>query len=245
MARPLVALISLFFLAGSIVLQFFVILSGGINSSPENLIWFLQVDTRGIPNARNPSRWTFWSICGVNFFNGLNQNCGSPVAALPFSPPHRTNFDTTFGVPHVFLTTRKFYYLSRFAWVFFLLALLFSVFAFLTGALALCTRIGAYLSGFNTFIALFWQTVAAALMTTWTVQGRNAFRRAGHRATLGQYAYGFVWATVCTLFISTVTFCLAGSSSSSRRRRETTTPAARRGYFRRSRSVRSRKEEYA
>jgi len=240
MARPFIALISLILVAGAIVLQFFIILSGGIDSTPENRIFFLQADTNGIPNARNPSRWTYWAICGVDSDTGFNSDCGAPVAALPFDPKHRTNFGNTFNLPPEFQTGMKFYYMSRFAWVFYLIALLFSVTAFATGALALCTRIGAYLSAVTTFFALGWQTLAAALMTAWTVEGRNAFQRNGQGATLGQYAYGFTWGAVAVLFLATITFCLAGSG-----RRETTTPAARRGYFRRHRSVRSRKEEYA
>lgn len=162
-ADPVISLVSLLLVAAGIVLQFFVILSGGINSTPENRVYFLEATTNGIPNARNPSRWTYWAICAVA--DGLNADCGRPVPALPFSPTHRTNFATAQGVPDAFVGTRKFYYLSRFAWVFYLLALLFAVTALATGALALCTRFGAYLSSLNAFIALFWQTLAASLMT--------------------------------------------------------------------------------
>ena len=68
-------------------------------------------------------------------------------------------------MPAQLIGTHKFYYLSRFMWVFYIIALFFAVIAALTGILALCTRIGAYLSGFNTMIALFFQSLAAALMT--------------------------------------------------------------------------------
>jgi len=241
MARPIIAFVSLILVAGAIVMQFFVILSGGVQSSPENKIYFLEADTGGIPNARNPSRWTYWAICSKDSFNGANSDCGSPVAALPFDPKHKTNFGTTFNLPEPLQNGKRFYYLSRFAWVFYLLALIFAATAFFAGALALCTRIGAYLSGFLTFIALGWQTLAAALMTAWTIQGRKAFKDNGQGATLGRNAYGFSWAPVALLFLATLTFCLAGGS----RRERTTTPAARRGFFRRHRSVRSRKEEYA
>lgn len=161
---PLISLVSLLLVAGGIVLQFFVILSGGNNSTPLNHVYFLEATTNGIPNARNPSRWTYWAICAVSS-DGLNTDCGQPVPALPFSPTHRTNFATSQGVPDAFVDSHKYYYLSRFAWVFYLLALLFAVTALATGLLALCTRFGAYLSSVNAFIALFWQTLAATLMT--------------------------------------------------------------------------------
>ena len=41
----------------------------------------------------------------------------------------------------------------------------FAVVAFFTSALALCARLGAYLTGLNAAIALFFQALAASLMT--------------------------------------------------------------------------------
>jgi hypothetical protein len=48
---------------------------------------------------------------------------------------------------------------------FYIIALFFSVIALFTGLLALCSRLGGYLSGLTTGVALFFQTLAAALMT--------------------------------------------------------------------------------
>jgi len=48
---------------------------------------------------------------------------------------------------------------------FYLIALFFAVLALFTGVLALCTRIGSFLSGANAALALFFQTITAALMT--------------------------------------------------------------------------------
>lgn len=55
--------------------------------------------------------------------------------------------------------------MSRFFWVFFIIALFFATISLFTGLLALCTRLGAYLSSVNAMIALFWQALAAALYT--------------------------------------------------------------------------------
>lgn len=94
-------LISLLILAGGILLQFFVILSGTVGGNPENQIWFLQASTNGVvPATRNPSRWTFFAVCGRGS-NGRNTDCGAPVPALPFDPPR--NFGTQTGVPHQFI----------------------------------------------------------------------------------------------------------------------------------------------
>jgi hypothetical protein len=161
---PLVALVSLIILAGGVLLQFFTILSGGVNSSPENQFYFLEAsDIGNIPGARNPSRWTFFAICGVNPDNGHNTDCGKPVPALPFDPPR--NFGTEQNVPSEFIGTHHFFYLSRFMFAFYLVALFFAVIALLTGFLALCSRLGGYLSGFTVAIALFFQALAASLMT--------------------------------------------------------------------------------
>lgn len=82
-------------------MQFLVILSGGVHGDPENQIWFLQASTDGVANSpRDPSRWTFWSICGVDSNTGRNTNCGAPVPALPFDPPR--NFGTKQGLPEKF-----------------------------------------------------------------------------------------------------------------------------------------------
>lgn len=230
-------MISLILLAGAVLFEFFIILSGAVTSSPEDLIYFLQADTSGIPGAPSSSRWTYWSVCGVDD-NGHNANCGAKVPALPFAPANRRNFGTQVGVPIEF-DSRKYFYLSRFAWVFLLLALLFSVIALFTGLLSLCTRFGAYLSGLNVAIALFWQAAGAALMTAWTVLARNVFRRNGTFAKLGQYAYGFTWATVLLLFLSMITFCLAGGSSRTKRDTYVADSAPRRRFWqRRDRTVR-------
>jgi len=214
-ARPILGLISLILLAGGIVLQFLVILSGAVSGSPENQIYFLQASTNGIsPQPRNPSRWTFFAICGVDS-NGHNSNCGSVVPALPFDPPARSNFGTTNGVPAQFIGTHSYFYLSRFMFAFYLIALFFAVVSFFTGLLALCTRLGSLLSGFNTMIAFFFQALAAALMTAWTVKGRNAFRSNGQSASLGVKAYGFTWAAFACFFLASITFCLGGRSSDS------------------------------
>ncbi len=144
-------------------MQIFTILSGGINSAPINRFYFLEAATNNIPNARNPSRWTFFAICGRDPSSGHNANCGSPVPALPLDPPR--NFGTEQNMPEQFLGTNMYFYLSRFMWAFYLIALFFAACALITGLLAMCSRLGGYLSGLTVSIALFFQTLAAALLT--------------------------------------------------------------------------------
>jgi hypothetical protein len=66
-------------IATSIVLIFFVVLSGVKNTSPLNKTYFLQADTSSIAGSGRPlSQWTYFYVCGAN-----NQDCGNPVPALP------------------------------------------------------------------------------------------------------------------------------------------------------------------
>jgi hypothetical protein len=154
-------MIAMIILAGGIVLQFFVILSGVVHTSPVGNTYFLQTTTNGISGVgdiQNPTRWTFLALCGEE--NGKNGFCRGARAALPFDPPR--NFGTQNNIPEQFIGTNKFWYLSRFMFAFYLIALFF---AFFTSALALCFRLGAYLTGLNAAIALFFQALTASLMT--------------------------------------------------------------------------------
>lgn len=160
---PLLAISSLILVAGGLLFQFLTILTGGVNKYPLDKFYFLQASTNGIPNARNPSRWTFFAICGEDPSNGRNANCGAPVPALPFDPPR--NFGTRENIPGAFIGTHEYYYLSRFMFAFYLIALFFAAVALLSGLLALFSRLGGYLSSLMTSIALFFQILAASLMT--------------------------------------------------------------------------------
>lgn len=170
--------------------------------------------------------------------SGANRNtdCGAVVPALPFDPPHRDDFDTTVGVPPAFVGTHHYYYLSRFAFAFYMVALVFAVLALLTSALALCTRLGAYMAAVNAALAALFQAVAASLVTAWVVEGRDGWRKAGQVAGVGEKALGFTWAAAVCFFVSTVLFCVGGSTA----RERGYTGQRRSGLFGRKRSTRSR-----
>lgn len=121
---------------------------------------------------------------------------------------------------------------------FYLIAIFFGGIAFLTGFLALCTRLGAWLSSFLTFLALIFQGIAAALMTAWTVKARNDLMAMGHDAVLGRYSYGFTWAAFAAFFVSVILFCVAGAVGG--KSSSTSGKKSRFGAFGRKRSTRSR-----
>jgi hypothetical protein len=96
---PLFALLSLFFIAGSIVLIFFVLLAGAVNGYPVSDIYFLQADTAPISGAPALSRWTFWNYCSVSPTGGNVIPFVTP--AYPFDP--QNNFGTQKGVAAAFI----------------------------------------------------------------------------------------------------------------------------------------------
>lgn len=252
-ARPILSAVSIIVLAGGVLFQFFVILSGVINdSAPFNRVYFLQADTSGISGGGNnfvpnPARWTYFAACGVR--DGRNANCGKVNAAMPFDPVR--NFGTQNNVPEGLVQhPSQYYYMSRVMWAFYIIALFFAVVALLLGVFALCSRLAAKFTGLVTIIALVMQAVTAALMTyvyqrltklislanmvrrAWTVKGRAAFRSNNQDAKLGTYAYAFTWSAFACFLISTVLFCVGGGKDKSE--------SSSGGYFGRKRSTRSR-----
>ena len=143
--------------------MFFIMLAGSTNHNPLTLFYFLEADTSKIHGAPTSSRWTFWNICTVSP-TGRNI-CPNVHPAFPLDPPSGRNFGTTAGVPPQFIGTREYFYLTRFMFAFELIAMFFTVCSFFLGAVALCTRIGSYLSGFFAFLGLFFQTIVCPLMT--------------------------------------------------------------------------------
>ena len=148
--------------------MFFILLAGAIDHGPVNKFYILQADTSNIPGAPRVSRWSYWNVCGVK--NGRtvcgDQNYSQVHPAFPLDPASHRTFDTTVNIPHNFIDNHGYYYyMTRFMFAFMLIALFFGVFALFSGVLALCTRIGSYLSGFVTMIAMIFQAINASLMT--------------------------------------------------------------------------------
>lgn len=217
---------SIVLLAGSIVMLLFIILSGVTDTSPLNKTYFLQAETQGITGARDVTQWTYFYFCGPN-----NQDCGKAHPAPAFGKAWSSDPS---GAPSQLVghsgddtTSKKYYYMWRFGWVFFLITLFFTVAAFFSGFLACCGRLGAAISGLVSLVALFFSSVAISLMTATFVMARNAFHSNGQSAKVGTYAFGFAWGSWAALFIATVLFCLGlrgdkssgGTSSRSWRRR--------------------------
>ncbi|KAL2037880.1 hypothetical protein N7G274_009355 [Stereocaulon virgatum] len=211
-ARPVLGLVSLVLIGGGLLLTLLILIGGAVNKNPTNQFYFLQAATTGIPGAAALTRWTFWNACSVT--DGRN-SCPTVHPAYPFDPPR--NFGTTTGVPTQFMGTHQYYYLTRFMFAFVLIGGFFGACSLFLGLLALCSTIGSFLSSALCSVALFFQTITAALMTAAFVKGRNNFRSNGMPASLGRDAFGFMWAAVACYFIATVLLCAGGAASASSR----------------------------
>jgi len=238
--RAGMGLASLILIAGSIVLMFFVVLSGVTNSTPLNKTYFLQANTGSISGARPVSQWTYFYICGAD-----NQDCGSTVPALPFgyawdSNPTGAPADLVGKYGH-HTTSYHYYYMWRFGWAFYLIALVFNVLAFFTSLLAPISRLASGLSGLIIGTALFFFTFAASLMTVTFVEARDRFKHAGMSAKVGRYAFGFTWGAWACMFLATVMLFLGCGLGGRRDKAPTTTTrgtggVSSRNFFRRRRS---------
>ncbi|KAJ2967457.1 hypothetical protein NQ176_g9651 [Zarea fungicola] len=155
-------LVGLVLMAASLLLLFFIILAGVTDSSPLNKTYFLQADTSGIDGAHDISQWTYFYVCGPG-----NKDCGKAKAALPFG--YAWNSDAS-HVPAGIAgshsgTSSKFYLLSRFGWVFLLLALFFGILTFFSSFIACCGRLGSFIATFVSFFALLCHAAASSLLT--------------------------------------------------------------------------------
>lgn len=193
-------------LATSILFLFFVILGGVTNSTPLDKTYFMQADTTGIAGAHDITQWTYLYACGPN-----NEQCGSAHPAMPFGKVWDANAANAppelIGKYGGNTTSFYYYYMWRFGWVFYLLALFFEVLAFFSSFLACCGRLGSGIGSLITIVAFVFLTIAVSLMTATFVRARNVFHSAGRDAQLGGYGFGFSWGAFAALLIAMILLC--------------------------------------
>ncbi|ATZ50973.1 hypothetical protein BCIN_06g04320 [Botrytis cinerea B05.10] len=223
--RGIMGIVSLILLGASIMFMFFVILGGITGTSPLDKTQFLSADTSSIAGARPVSQWNFFRVCGAG-----NTDCGSSVPALPLGyawvgggSGAPSSIRGSYGKS---TTSFTYFYMWRFGWVFYLMGLFFTVFAFFASLFAMTSRVGSFSGSVLSMIALFWFSLGASLMTAEFVKTRNQFRRSNMSASLGRYAFGFTWAAWACLAISAVLLCIGGSASKSRAERRNSQPSA-------------------
>ena len=200
---------NLFFLAGACLLLIFTVLAGSSKHFPLNKFYWLEADTSNIPNSpANTSAWTFWGVCDKNDYS----NC-KLGPAYPISP--EDNFDTTRNVPLDFLDNQStYYYLSRFAFAFCLIALGFSGLALIIDLLGFCFTIIDKVVMFLVSVALVFMAAFASFQTAVTVLAKNAFSNDDRHAKVGAKAMGIMWAAfVCLVICWGLTFAANISNS--------------------------------
>lgn len=164
LAGPGLSLVALILIAGSLLLLWFVILSGVTTTTPLDKTYFLRADTAGITGARSISQWNYFYVCGDG-----NTNCGSASPAPPAGhawAPNAANVPSGLAGSHGNHTTSaRFFYMWRFGWAFYLIALFFMTLTFFSGFLACCGRLGAAISALFGVLSLIIYTAAVSLMT--------------------------------------------------------------------------------
>ncbi|EPE07505.1 cortical patch protein [Ophiostoma piceae UAMH 11346] len=105
-------------------------------------------------------------------------------------------------------TSFYYYYMWRFSWVFYIMALFFEICAFFSSFLACCGRLGAGISSLVTLLAFVFLTIAVSMMTATFVRARNVFHSENRDAKLGRWAFGFSWGALAALMIAMLLLCV-------------------------------------
>lgn len=225
MLRRLFTFIPILLLLGASLLLFFINLTGASNKSVLSRFYWSETETKGISGADfSKTRWTNYGICDGS--SGKNTDCTKHKPAYPYSP--KDNFKSSSGLPSSFTKDRDtYYYLTRFAYAFFLIGLVFSLFA-LIPVLLTCCGTGFFTGIFSTLaiaMASLFTITAACLVTAAHVKGRNAFKDSGHKSSLGVKLFGITWAAVACLLLSFIwsiaVTCLGAKSRVGKRKDKT------------------------
>lgn len=189
-------ILNLFFLAGTILLLILLILSSSTKISPINQIYWLKADTSSIENAFSQSQWGFWGVCD----SGNLSDCITGPA-FPLSP--QDNFETTENIPQDFIDNRNtYFYLSRFAFAFGLIAFALASLTFVISIFGLCFLVVDKVTAFIVTLATFFLAGFAAFQTAVVILARNAFRDQNLYVHVPTISMAFLWASlVCILIV--------------------------------------------
>lgn len=239
--RVTLQLISLLFLAGSALLLFFIVLAGSKPSGILQKWYFLAADTSDLGDAKYPvSRWSFYGLCGYEKGESVKKpgkfiGCTKNKADYPFDPSRNFNIKEA-DLPTQF-QGNKFYYLTRFQFPFYLIALFFDVVGLFSVLFSASFRSAGFVTVISVLFTAIFSIIAAALSTAAYVDGRNALHNMSIEAEIAPTLYGFMWAVV---FMAIVNFILiffvfpskdGASSYKTKKGKKNGTPAGKRGGF--------------
>lgn len=224
--RALFALVPLILTAGALLLLLLTVLSGATTKTPINKFYYLSAAVT-VPGKTSPDgllHWTNYNVCGSD--NSKNVDCGSKTAAYGFHPATQlTNAEPAIPAELAAHDSRS-KITSKTYYAFLLIALFFTFIAMLACFVGFLGRLGSAIGLVTSFLAFVMTAIAASLMTTVYVRGRNYFRNGGIQANLGVKLFAFMWAAVACLLLSLLMFligvCIPGEKSRSPRRRKAT-----------------------
>ncbi|KAL3228498.1 Protein SUR7 [Nakaseomyces bracarensis] len=195
-------LLILLFLAGNVLLLILIVLSGSIDNYPVNRFYWVEGNTSGIPNAPGVTRWTFWGACS---YENNKLNCGEYLKpAAPISPVD--NFHTKVNVPHSFISKRDaFYYLSRFSFCFFWIALAFVGVSFILFILTWCSKAITQVVFILLCFGCTFNVTAVVLIQAAAAMAKKAFSNDDRHGKVGPSLFGIAWASVFVVLCELVT----------------------------------------
>ena len=206
--RRLVNFFAFIFFLGNLLLLILIITSGFSEKYPINRFFWLQADTMGIPGAPDTSRWTFWGLC--SYLGGHDIDCGEHVyGAYPISPVD--NFHTDVNVPSKFITDREtFFYLSRFSFAFFWIALGVIGISLVIFILSWCFKEVIGVTFPLMLVGMLFNLVATILQTAVNALAKDAFHDAHRSANIGAAMMGMAWGSAVLSIIEflVITFSL-------------------------------------
>ncbi|RDA91196.1 hypothetical protein CP533_4833, partial [Ophiocordyceps camponoti-saundersi (nom. inval.)] len=107
--------------------------------------------------------------------------------------------------------TSSFHYFMmwRFGWVFLIFTFFFLHVALFSALIACCGRRGSIFTLLMCIITWFWYTLAVSIITAVFCQARSKFHRAGRKARIGSFAFGFLWGSYACVILACFYFLWA------------------------------------
>lgn len=214
--RPLSMVLWLLFAAGALLLEFFIVLAGATETNPLNQFYWLEADTSKVPGAPSTTRWTNYNYCGVDS-RGRNTDCTSNKADFGFQPAQ--TFGTREGIPQgIWDHHSRFFYLSRFAYPFYLIGLFFTLVTFINCWLMYLHRGFAISGTVMAFVAFFFVLLGSAMSTAWSALAVHEYKAVGVYAHMGAKLMGFTWASTTLMLLVAIMTVIVPCCMSRRQR---------------------------
>ncbi|RDA89185.1 hypothetical protein CP532_0518 [Ophiocordyceps camponoti-leonardi (nom. inval.)] len=194
------ATIGIFWLLLAGILLWFIILSGVTRGTPLKHTYFLRADTSNITGARDITQWAYFRICGDR-----NHDChahGAQSFGRAWAPHAENVPPALMGKWDDHTSSFHYFMMWRFGWVFLIFTFFFLHVALFSALIACCGRRGSIFTLLMCIITWFWYTLAVSIITAVFCQARSKFLRAGRKARIGSWAFGFLWSSYACVILA-------------------------------------------